>query len=606
MPIEELIELREQNKNSIKNDIGDYSVSLGAPLQINKGDQIQIKSVFIDTVSKNSGRIMVDENETNVTFNVGLYIQDSNTTRETAAVGKTYYEAEASTEAAAASTRPNGKNYVLCSKDDIASGSGGVEMLEVSALLITDQSDNDRFIPDQHRRLYLQYKDVNGNIIDYWLEITGQNWAKISPGIGQTKSYNASSGSWEHAPVLPVLVMKDGFGSGVHMRINPNKMGKEGTGKDYAHNSQWSFSGIPSNTPILSNTALFTPWIFPISIVIPYKKEGYDPVEFARLMTDSLTKTETTTDGSLQSNKLLQSTAELKARGSKNYSGASDNVNPFWCAEDGSDLMQYNNNNNYIVGSSQFAIGYDLETNIFTIDAIHSSIYDGGSPCVVPYTVNSKSFILNKATGIFIDSINMTDILIEQMNFNTSIFAKPYGHLKNTSLTTITDCTIPLYRLFDGVQITGARKDIDIYIPKGSNPANHAQTYDTAPVFNLPTNTQPASIITEDVSKIYSTQSNVVTNDQAYFQLEIESNYLIRKYSNEVNSTKIHGIINKYYSTENYTTGSTDSGMVYIHNQTDPILIKDFRCRILNPDGSASSSDIIQDDNTVFLQIIRN
>ena len=606
MPYEELVELREKNTNTQNNDVGDFTVSLGQVLTINKGDQIQLKNAFIDTVTKSSGRIMVEENQTNITFNVGLYIQDSNTTHETAATAKTYYQGEADTAAKAATTRPNGKNYILCSKDDLASG-GGTEMMEVSAILIKDESDNKRFIPDQWRRMYLQYKDVNSTLIDYWFEIHGSDWAKISPGIGQTKSYTAASGNWKKAPILPLICLKDAFGSNTPFRVNPNKCGSEGTGARYAEKSQWSYAGVPSNTPIFSNTSLFTPWTFPIDIVIPYVPDGYDPTEFARLLTDEMTKTVATTTGSaLQSNLILQSTAQLKARGSRNYSGVSDNVAPFWCCEDGSDILQYNTNHNYIVGSSQFAVGYDLETNIFTIDAIHSSIYDGNSKCVQPFSVDNKSFILNKASGIFIDSINMTDILIQQMNFKTSIFTKPYGSLHNTSLTTLTDCRIPLFRLFDGVNITGERKDIDSYIAKGSNPANSQPTYDTVFAFNAPGNTQPSGVLTDDVMKIYGLENSVITNDQAYFQIEIESNYLISKYSNEINSKKIHAIVNKYYSSENYTTGDASSGLMYIHNSEEPLMIKDFRVRILNPDGQLSSTSLIQADNTVFLQIIRN
>lgn len=203
MPYEELVELREKNTNTQNNDVGDFTVSLGQVLTINKGDQIQLKNAFIDTVTKSSGRIMVEENQTNITFNVGLYIQDSNTTHETAATAKTYYQGEADTAAKAATTRPNGKNYILCSKDDLASG-GGTEMMEVSAILIKDESDNKRFIPDQWRRMYLQYKDVNSTLIDYWFEIHGSDWAKISPGIGQTKSYTAASGNWKKAPICPL------------------------------------------------------------------------------------------------------------------------------------------------------------------------------------------------------------------------------------------------------------------------------------------------------------------------------------------------------------------------------------------------------------------
>jgi len=70
------------------------------------------------------------------------------------------------------------------------------------------------------------------------------------------------------------------------------------------------------------------------------------------------------------------------------------------------------------------------------------------------------------------------------------------------------------------------------------------------------------------------------------------------------NSKKICGIINKYYSTDNYTVGDGSMGKTYVHESEQPLLLSNFRVRLLNPDSSVVDSEKVQDDNTVFLSII--
>ena len=60
MSVETTIKLRQEDANVVNQD-GDWVSTLARPIQIDPGDQIQIKSVFIDTLSSSSQKIVLSE-----------------------------------------------------------------------------------------------------------------------------------------------------------------------------------------------------------------------------------------------------------------------------------------------------------------------------------------------------------------------------------------------------------------------------------------------------------------------------------------------------------------------------------------------------------------
>ena len=76
-----IVELAEQAPNSIRLANGDYSVRLPEPIMIEKGDQVSLKSAFIDNVSAGSGDINVipdvaKGSQTTVSLKFGYYAVD--------------------------------------------------------------------------------------------------------------------------------------------------------------------------------------------------------------------------------------------------------------------------------------------------------------------------------------------------------------------------------------------------------------------------------------------------------------------------------------------------------------------------------------------------
>ena len=619
-----LIELRQLNQNTIVTSDGDYSVTLDEPVQINQNDEVLIKSVYIDTVSQASGRINIPKEHEELTFNIGLYLKDQDSTREKSADMKTYFASDANDATKAGNTRPNGLEYVLASRTDHNAGNT-VTLFKLEGVVVEDKSNNKRFITDEYKRLYLQYVDVTGIIQSLEFEVREKEWRKKKIKAGSTFTFTNSSITYVSAPKFPILIKKDGFGAGSHLRVNPSHMGKEGTGPQYANNSKWdlesSNTGVPTGTVELQTQGnpVYQPWIFPVTVNIPFLEGGYDPQDFARILTDKLTNSNVTNPilaaKGIQENLTLQTSLQLKARGSTpDANNPNINTNPSWVrAKDGADVLEIVSANDYFVGSSAFAFNYDPEKGIFSLDSIHSANYDGSDQAIYPMNHNGINFMINKTGGIFIDSCSMPELLTDQMKFSPSIFTKPTNVLTDITIgdgeQVLANVNTFTYLFEEGVNVTGQAVTLDGYISKGSDPSNNQATYDVVNPFQAQTalpGTQPVGIISTDQYKIYASKdTSAALNDQAYFQVEIGSNFRLQKMSNENTSNKISAIVSKYYSTDNYTTGDSSMAMTYVHQSPEPIMLKDFSVRILNPDGTQSDDKTIQSDNTVFLQILR-
>jgi len=91
IPKTSVIELRQQNSNAVVRDNGDFSVNLDKQLVLEEGDQIQLKSVYLDTGSVESGFIDLPPDEqqadpknpvTTITISVGKYVMNVPSSQE--------------------------------------------------------------------------------------------------------------------------------------------------------------------------------------------------------------------------------------------------------------------------------------------------------------------------------------------------------------------------------------------------------------------------------------------------------------------------------------------------------------------------------------------
>lgn len=610
---EKIIELRQRNVNTKVNQNGDFEIKI-PPLKLMKNDSVQIKQAFIDTISRESGKIIIPDGVDEISFNFLIYLQDQDSTRGKAGDIKDYLPATANT--------PTGKNYVLCSQDDGSNG-GGVTMCSFTELQLMDQSDNSRFIRDKYMKLRLVYKDAAGIEKPFNAEIRAKEYYTLFPNSGQdldgqTVNIALNSSKWHDSPPQGLICQKDAYGTNTPLKY------ASGGEKD-AHDGKFSFVKV-NNITTINSDKVYTPWEFTTTIPIP-ENTALEPNEFCKLISRGLNRG-ANADGTipaseLTSNLILQTQQQLKARGQKS-DGSAPNLYPYFVREDGEAVIQYktvmagnpatDQTPNLLFGSSNFDIGFDLETNMASIDQLHSAIYSGGNECVVPMNIAGNRFILNKTGGIIITSCSQNDLLTKGLNIPPSYIGKVVGHRLGTIAGLGHTAIFPKFFLADGINVTSHSTFLDTFIQKGSNPANNQDTFDTVPNFqasavNYSTN---SGIISDDINSIHAQvpvgedEFADLNSDVGYYQIEIDTNANFDKVSNDRNSRKIAAIVNKYYSTNNYTIGDSSMSTPYIHNEDEPLLITDLKVRFLTPDNLPVDPSTLQDDNTIFLSVTSN
>lgn len=610
---ENIIELRQLNDGTKVNQNGDFICQI-PPLTLNKNDTLQLKQAFIDTVAKDSGKIVVPDGLTSMTFEYGLYLQDQDTSQETAVNAKDYFPPNANA--------PTGQNYILSSQDGAAPGSK--TMCTFTQIYITDDGDNNRFVRDKIVKLYLKYKDVNGVEHPWHGEITSVEWNKMggTNGVqpGDTFSFDkngyvsGSGGAWHVHPPFGVICDRNAYGPNTPLAYDSD-------GSKYAHDGKIIFAGVvPDTFSNINQGSHFTPWTF--STTIPMLPgTAYTPVEFTKYLTRHLTNALDDNNeipaGRFVNPLFLQSRAQLRDRGTSK-SGANNN-NPFWIAEDGNSALKYkdvdlSNQINYLFGSSNFDFGFDFDTNLASLDNIHSSIYNGNVQCIVPMSAGGRNFVLNKTGGIFITAITPNDakqLILRGLNLPGEIITVPTGS-KQSTLTGLGDCNVSTFSLKDGVNVTGNSRFLDGFITKNSDSSKGA-TFDEAPN-NLPPQAGISNkgVVSDQVTNIKGTAPIGEDNDGdlgnspvAYYQIELNSSFLFNKIQNDRRNTKISAIVNKYYSTNNYTTGDSSMASLYVHEDDEPAVISEIGVRFLNPDGSQVDPLTLQSDNSVFLSVIK-
>ena len=88
----------------------------------------------------------------------------------------------------------------------------------------------------------------------------------------------------------------------------------------------------------------------------------------------------------------------------------------------------------------------------------------------------------------------------------------------------------------------------------------------------------------------------------AYYLVEIGGVFKNKFIGSSYYSKMITGILNRYYSTGQFTSGSTPFS--YTHIGVEPIFIRSLKVRFLNPDGTLASG--IGEDNSIMLTLEKN
>ena len=135
-----IINLSQNSADVVVNN-GDWTTILARDLILNEGDQLTLKSAFIDTTSTSDGKILINDDLTLI-MDIGVYLRNWKT------ADKTYDSADVK-------YRPDGEFYILC--NDASGESGTQKITEVEARGIAGDPNFGGFMS------YWEYEDPQGN-----------------------------------------------------------------------------------------------------------------------------------------------------------------------------------------------------------------------------------------------------------------------------------------------------------------------------------------------------------------------------------------------------------------------------------------------------------
>ena len=105
-------------------------------------------------------------------------------------------------------------------------------------------------------------------------------------------------------------------------------------------------------------------------------------------------------------------------------------------------------------------------------------------------------------------------------------------------------------------------------------------------------------IIQSSTEEIVAGNSQLNANNEGYFLIEVNAKMNNSFTGSSFNSNLIMGIVDRYYTTGNYTS-ATGGNIEYTH-YGEPVYLSEVGVRILNPDGTLGN---VGSDNSIFLKV---
>tara|TARA_R110001592_G_scaffold281262_1_gene548716 strand:- start:121 stop:2022 length:1902 start_codon:yes stop_codon:yes gene_type:complete len=622
-----LIELREDTSDNTLNDLknaGEFQVTLNNPLVLKENDELSLSSVFVDSVATNSGKIVINDDETDFTVKNFLYV---NNYESDASLYTPFTRVVGSPAAPAVDSKGNklvlglndGFDYIAC--ENTGSQSNSTKLIETLSLALTPHVAKSK--KQEPISFHFKYTAINGQPMKFIVN--------ISKEIDLSDEINRAGHDPNGLPLPAFYTMDDykkdfkAYPSGFPFDFIDKTLEKDspfmvqtsgfnGFTGDFAHTEKNStFTGIK-----------LTPMIFTYNFTIP--AGAYDPDEFARVVTDKLA------DQNINSNDITYTdvTDEITQKymtSPRSFNSPylqfsstlaaliSANADVYGCRFDGEGLIKVNNGN-FLFGSTQVGMEFDQEQSKFFFSQLHSPFYinKGGTtsmgtkftPVLNPSGAAfnpSINFVANKIGGVGFTELKPETVWFKKLGFSPDVITNfgvrdfdgagtqsaDYENIAGGAIS-LTNLSPITFSLIDGKNVTGNFTSLDSAINK------------TTP------RVAPDNATLEDTSQIIKQIYAVTGINQGgslpYYLIEIEGKGINSDIRGSVDSAiqnnKISAIVSRYYQTLSYTSSMDGSGAIpYIH-KGQPLMIDSFKVRILDPDGTIT--DNIQDSNVVFLQ----
>jgi len=563
-----IIKLRESESTASAQN-ADYRITLDKTLEIMDGDELRIKSVFLDTIGA-SGDFLEIVDDVNIEIDVGKYfINDSKDQKFPAPNAGDQLRRYVPAATGTLDAIGDAETYFACNKDTTT---GTTEELKSFAIF----------------PIHFGLGTVGG--FDLQFEYT-----KVGGGRGFYSHHLKSEPGSDYPRRKGRVTEKKIYMEGKSFTlINADVAKKHGID---GGNIKFEYATAPGAGEVFSelDTETFT-YTLPAGV--------YTPQQLAEILTDEMTKIDSlgaigndfASDVYPVNNPFLTTVGQLKAKSGLTTS--------YFCNTAGSQLINYGpiaqmkaRGVDRLIGASEVALTYDDSHKKMSFSILHTPQFvneTAGASDGVPGVVYDNNRIIDCYSGCFFSRLSPSDFWTN-LGFSDVVVTPALGNV-------IADV---------GGIMGSAVRAIEMGIGKGEKRTAGFESLDT-PVqknnnFRIP---NPAGDISTNATlPIFG--NRVFANDftsEGYYLIEIDCGVaqdLVGATGNiGFNSTKIHSIVSNYFSQGSYTSDQGSGSIGYIHKGT-PVLLSNFNVRILQSDGQVPDPINIGNHNTIFLELVR-
>ena len=626
VPKTSIIELRQEDTFSdplgADTLAGRWETTLKTPLTVRNNDVLSLKSVFIDSVDANSGKIKVEEDETTITTTQYLYI-NANSQR-----GKIYDGVSA--------VQPTGdindtNKYIL---SQFHAPTGGLDITEVNSITFTYGGKTKGF-PNTYQgetTIHLRYKspqnDPNGNPIYHPLSVYIPR-QDVDPIARNPQKFTFIANANTIPNSFPFQILR-----GSVVELDPSDKNQE---KSMHKNGVRN--GFVVNSSDINVKSIAKP--YPLTTTFKIEAGEYLPDELAKHITDKASKLDLnlTEDGYLVPTKPTQNNFLITLYQIYDLFGLNfaDPANPtadeidardhvMFVSEHGNHIIQFpttinypNNGNNpygssnvgnYFVGAAQVDFGFDTDTQKFTVGQSHTNLLGDGDQVIVQLcesnvgTGSGKYRWAGSAGGAIL--INLEPFTLwEKMGFlddttPNTLFPQMSMTPSGTTLNigAYTDIKLATFQLKDGITNTNNYVGLQVAMPAGV-------LYPHAGNLLASDNQIPsalsngAQVGTTTLIPIFAKNSiNQVKDNNGYFMIEINGIEQTLNGASDI-MLGIQSIISRFYNTGQNTTAYNEGSVQYVH-KGNTMTLNTLSVRILDPYKEIASGLGIK--NSIYLE----
>lgn len=661
-----ILELRQRDAPNYLGTPGDWETTLAKPIVIEDGDQIAMKSCFLDTQAQSNDRIVI-QNPVKVEISNGFYIdmvrgdgQDNSTINNVAYVtnpatpfvdGKPYILVDVQNSDGDAfyfpgvSLQTSGEAFGFPSSSDETDGTLTVEYIKPG-----DSANNpSKFMfaindPGKYAAgIAPPGKSATVIIppsIPFWHSVVYDKTTNIAGTNFPMRFTNGSIITPKDDGVqASTQVQISGDGQTIKLLQLFDNTGGSQTKKQFEFNltdpaNPTEAAGDNNIVPHIKSDPNLNSFIIPSG--------SYDPDQLCSIVNRQLQLNTVVSYGEYNTSYVNSNYLVAYNPTYPDFTGTARTTK--FIAQDLSNATEYTDaslggqiNGALLVGASQMVLDYDVGAKQFMWSYIHMP-FDGGaasSGLVESAGIlessnlvadNQKPFAVSRNSGIFFTDFKQQEflgndvVITKDGNGRLSISggqAQQFDFLNKA-------CGFQTKDLITNIVSISNPADIgDLEIDKLSMPEDlTAGVKTTTGYFGLDAIVDRAaadqwwhppvagvngffSNITGMTIPVYNDEKSGGKDDHltfGYFLIDIAAKFNNEFTGSSYQSDSIRAIVSRYYQQNSYTIGSGADSVPYIH-RGDPVILSSFRCRILSGDKQLAPN--LETDNTLMLEIVK-